>query len=288
MYMTKRTFQIAAFLIGASLLTPAFAFAVDLGTGAQAQVNTAAQVNTPAGNANVNASASAGLSAKSKTAQSRADQEIDRRIQALNDLSARIGSMARVTSSFQQSLSANVQNQISGLTQLKAKIDSDSDDTTLKTDVQSVTQTYRIFALVLPMTRIAAAADREVTITSMMNQLGAKLQARLQAAQQAGANTSSLMAALTDLSNKLSDASSQSQAAVSVSATLTPDNGDQTKMAQNTSALKTARTDIQAGQKDLVAARADIKTIIDGLAKLPIPTTSASSTTSTSAQTQTQ
>jgi hypothetical protein len=267
------------------MFVPAFAYAVGLGS-TDAQVQTTAQVNTPAGS--VNADTSVKLSAQLTTAKTRADQEIDRRVQSLNDLETRVNDMQRITASFKQSLSSNVQTQVSDLTQLKAKIDADTDAATIKTDVQSVVQSYRIFVLVLPMTRIATAADREVTIITMMNQLGAKLQARISAAQSAGANTSVMMASLTDLSNKLADASTQSQAAVSVTASLTPDNGDTTKMAQNTAALKTGRTDVQAAQKDLVAARADIKTIVSGLAKVPAPAATATSSASVGTQTNTQ
>jgi hypothetical protein len=269
--------RMIAVLLGASVLVPAFAYALDVPVSATGVVNTSAQANTPAGS--VNASAGASIDAKTAAAKAKADQEIDRRIASLNDLNTRIGNLARVTASFKQSLNTNVQNQITGLTQLKAKIDADTDADTLKTDLQSVNQSYRIYALVLPMTRLAAAADREVTIITMMNQLGAKLQARISAAQSSGANTSALMAALTDLSNKLADASTQSQAAVSVTASLTPDNGDKTKMEQNLQALKTGRSDVQAAQKDLVAARKDIDTIVKGLGKLPQGGASASSTT---------
>ena len=91
-----------------------------------------------------------------------------------------------------QALSANITTQITGLATLKAKIDADTDGTTLKTDMQSITDAYRVFALVLPQGRIAAAADREVTLVSMMSTL-ARAQARIQAGQQAGADVRSLL-----------------------------------------------------------------------------------------------
>jgi hypothetical protein len=280
--MTKGT-------IGTYLTAAALCGALLLPVLASAQVGAAAHAATPAttaaGAATIDAPATAKLDAKATAAKAKGDQEIDRRIQALNDLNTRVDNMQRVTATFKQNLSGNIQTQITGLTQLKAKIDADTDLATLKTDIQSVTQSYRIFALVLPMSRIAAQADREVTIITMMNQLGAKLQARISAAQQAGGNTSALLATLTDLSNKLADASTQAQAGVSVSAALTPDNGDKTKMAQNAAALKTARADLEVSQKDLIAARKDVQTIIAGLAKLPTGTasSSASATASSSA-----
>ena len=131
---------------------------------------------------------------------------------------------------------------------------------------------------------IAAAADKVVTITSMMNTMGIKLQARIQAASQAGANVTAVTTALNDLGAKIGDAQTQAQNAVSTSAALQPDNGDKTVMASNTTALKASRTDIQTATKDLVAARKDIATIIAGIGKLPAASVTASSTT----QVQTQ
>ncbi len=221
---------------------------------------------------------SAAVTPKVQTAIDKADKEIDRRISALNDLQARIDAMQRVTANFKQTLTTNISNQITGLTQLKAKIDTDTDMTTLKADVKMITDSYRVYMLVIPQARVAASADREVTLVTMMNQLGAKLQARVSAAQSAGADVSKLLVALTDMSSKLSDASAQSQASVSVSAGLSPDNGDATKQAQNAAAMKTARADLLAAQKDLLAARKDADTIVKGLKSLPTPTVSASST----------
>lgn len=240
--------HLTALALGAALVTPAFALA-------------AASVGTSAASTTANTT----ITAKMQAAIQRANQEIDRRIAALNDLGTRVDGMQRVTAAFKQSLAGNIQNEVTALGQLKTKIAADTDEATLKADVQSITQSYRVYALVMPQSRIAAAADREVTLITMFNTLGQKLQARIAAQQNAGADVSKLLAALTDMSNQLKDANTQAQAAVSVSATLTPDNGDKTKMAQNTSALHTGRADIQAAQKDLVAARKDVATILAGL-----------------------
>lgn len=272
--MIMRTYlkPIAAVAVASSILLPLSAFA-QVG----AAVDASANVTTPAGSIG----ASATVTAKMKTAITHADQEIDRRSTALNDLVARVNAMERVTPAFKTSLTANIQTQLTALVALKAKIDADTDATVLKADIKSITDSYRIFALVIPQSRIAAAADREVTIITMMNTLGAKLQARIQAQQSSGANVSTLLAALTDMSAKLTDANTQAQAAVSVSATLTPDEGDKTKMDANTAALKTGRSDIQAAQKDLVAARKDVTTILAGLKASSSATSTTAATTTT-------
>lgn len=259
---TKQIVIYVAIVLG--ILTPALALA-----------------QTPSVTATV--SASVKFTATETKAKSRGDAEIDRRIAALNDLATRAQAMQKVTDAFKQNISTALQAQITGLTALKAKIDADTDSATLKTDIQSVTSSYRIFALVLPQVRIAAAADREVTLVSMISTIGAKLQARIQDAQKSGANVTALTVALTDMAAKLTDAQTQATAAVTVSAALTPDNGDKTLMASNTATLKTARADIKAAQADLVAARKDINTILSGL-----KTVEASASASSTTQVQTQ
>jgi hypothetical protein len=255
-----------ALSLGLVTLAPAFAAAQT------AAVTTGATVTTPV--------ASVTLTAAETKAISRGDTEITRRITALTDLNTRIQAMQKVTDAFKSGISASITNEVNTLTSLKAKIDADTDLATLKTDIQSITSSYRVFALVLPQGRIAAAADREVTLVSMMSTLGAKLQARIQAAQQAGATTTAMTASLTDMAAKLQDAQTQAEAAVTASASLAPDNGVASVMASNTAALKTARADLAAAQKDLVAARKDVDAIVKGLASVKT-TTTASSTTPT-------
>lgn len=231
-----------------------------------------ASVTTPVATVKMNATVMA-------TTKARGDKELDRRVTALTDVNTRVQAMQKVTDTFKQNLATAVQTQITAFNALKAKIDADTDATTLKADVQSITQSYRVYALVLPQVRIAAAADRGVTIATMMQGLGNKLAARIQAAATAGADTTALKAVLTDLGTKISDASTQAQAAVSVSASLTPDNGDTTKMASNNTALKTARTDLTTVQTDLKAGRQDITTIVKGLAKADASVTATSTVT---------
>ncbi len=245
-----------------------------------ATVNTTAAVTAPGVTANVTTSAK--FTATETKAKTRGDAEIDRRTAALTDLNTRVQAMQKVTDTFKQNLAAAIQTQLTAFAALKVKIDADTDSATLKADLQSITDSYRVFALVVPQARIAAAADREVVLVSMMSTMGAKLQARIQAAQQSGATTTALVAALTDMATKLSDAQTKATAAVSTSAALSPDKGDKTVMASNTAALKTARTSIQAAQSDIVAARKDINTILAGLKAIEV---SASASASTTAQT---
>ncbi len=245
-------------LAAMSLLLPALALAQSVGVNANVHVNAATSIG---GSATISATAMT-------TAKSRADKEIDRRITALNALNTRVQAMTRVTSSFKAQLSTNIQSQISSLTTLKSKIDADTDSAALKTDIKSITTSYRIYALIMPQSHIAAAADRAVNIATMESALGAKLKVRVDAAAAAGSDTTALNALLADLASSTTAAVVQAQAAVTLTAALQPDNGDKTLQQSNLKALQDAHKDLQAAQQDLVQGRKDITNIVQDLRAL--------------------
>ncbi len=277
--MNKIIFNFLAVLALFGLaLAPAFASAqADQAASVTGAVNAATNAATNAANVSVNASIR--LTTKEAKAKTTGDKEIDRRVAALNDLLARVKDMKQISADFKTNLSVAVQNQISAFTALKAKIDADTSTTTLKADIQSITDSYRVFALIIPQGRIAAEADRIVSIANMLGGLGSKLQARIGSAQSAGNDTTALAAALADMGLQISNASSQAQAAVSVSAALTPDQGDKTKMAANEAALKQARDNLATAEKDIKAARKDVDTIMKGLRSAKTSATVNTSTT---------
>jgi len=226
----------------------------------------------------VTVSAQAGAAASSSRAASRAalqaqriqnivsrtNQEITRRIAALNALSARVNAMQKISASDKSDLASSIQAQISAMDSLQAKVVADENSTSsLKSDVQSITASYRIYALVIPQGTIEAAADRVMTIVSDMTTIGDKLQARVSTLGTSA--SASITSGLADFNAKVADANTQAQAAVSEVSGLVPDQGNQTQMQANTAALKDARSKIQTAQKDLVAARKDAGTIVKTL-----------------------
>ena len=251
--------------IGAPLLVPVFAMAQLNSADITANVNANAEVRT---NAGVGATLSATTTARMEKARTRAAQEIERRIESLTKINVRIGGVTKISDQFKANLNTNIQNQITALTALKVKIDGDTDLNTLKTDVQSITKSYRIFALIMPQTHIAAMADRTATAINIMIGIGNKLQARLTEMQNAGADVSALIATLSDMGAKISDAQAKAQAAVDVTATLVPDDGDKDKMAANKAALTEGRDNLKEAHQDLVDARKYITTILKGIREL--------------------
>lgn len=248
-----------------TVAVPAFA-QVKLGMG----VNVAASATVGGMNAGVGAKI---RTAFTTTAVNRADQEITRRVDALNKLSARVNAMIRLSAENKASLANTIQSQITAMNNLRAQITADADadaTSSLKTDIQSIVKSYRVFMLIIPQGAIEAGADRVLNIAQAFTTFSGVLQTRIAAAQNAGSNMSASVTALADMNAKVADATTQANAAVSGIASLQPDNGNQTVKQANTTALKDARAKLQAAQQDLVAARKDAGTIVKALIALAV------------------
>lgn len=265
-----KTFKTTALIISMfTLAQPALALSVygdtNVGTG----------VNTTRTSVNVDAR----LATRIETGKNRANQEIDRRITALTNLKTRINAMARVSTSEKANLTSSIQSQIDILTSLKTKIATDTDLATLKTDIKSITNSYRIFMLIIPQGHIAATADAINTTADSMSAFETKLQTRLTSAQTAGKDTTALTALIADMTAKIASAKVDAQAAVDLTANLKPDNGDNAVMQLNNQALKSAREKIKTARADLKSARDDAQKIIVALKQMGISANASASST---------
>ncbi len=239
--------------------------------------NAAASASTSPGTVQI----SAATQARMTTAQEHGDKEIDRRVTALTELKTRIQGMAKLAGQVKDTISSSIDAQINTLAQLKAKIDADTELATLKIDIKSITESYRIYMLVIPQGHITVAADRIKTTADVGSALHDKLSARIDAAGTAGKDVTALKTTLTDMQAKIADANAQADAAVTLVATLTPDNGDKEKQTANNQALKDARAKIKAAMQDLIAARKDAGSIVKALAAFNLEGGASASSTAT-------
>ncbi|MEI8337538.1 MAG: hypothetical protein WCF92_00125 [bacterium] len=194
--------------------------------------------------------------------QTKGDSEIAKRITSLNNLLAKINGMKKLSDTNKASLSSTIETALTNLNSLKAKIDSDTSTTTLKEDLKSITANYRVYALVMPQVSLLAATDRIDTIAASLEALSTKLQTRISSAQGSGVDVTSANNSLADLNAKISDANAQALAINQAVSALTPDQGDKTKAAANTAAIKEARAKLKIAEQDLKTARADINSIL--------------------------
>ncbi len=197
--------------------------------------------------------------------QEKGSEKIDERIARLKEQLTRISAMVRLSDDQKASISAEINAQITALTELKTKIASETSTTTLKELTQSITKSYRVYAVTMPKAAITAAADRIMTVVAQMESLSTKISARIEAAKTAGVDVSAAETAYADFTAKIADAKTQAQAAASAVAGLSADNGDVNIQASNTEALKAAKTKIDAAQTDLKAARKDVDTILKAI-----------------------
>ena len=190
-------------------------------------------------------------------AKDRADQEIIRRITSLTALKTRVNGIVKLSADQKTNLSSLLDTQIGAMNDLTAKIAADASansTSSLKIDIQSITKAYRIYMLVLPRGTITVAADQILDVADTMSAFAVKLQGR-------GVSVT----ALADMNAKIADAKVQVQAAIDEVSGLNPDNGDQTIMQTNTTALKDARAKLKIARADLETARQDVRAIVKTL-----------------------
>lgn len=200
--------------------------------------------------------------ARLASVRANADKEIDRRVAVLNKLVTKLGVLKRVTDAQKATLTAQVQSEISNLMALKAKIDADTDLTTLKADKKSIVDSYRVFLLFVPQVTITAHADRILNVATALQTLADKLSTRIDAAKTAGKNVTAASAKLADMNAKIADAITQANNAITAVGGLTPSGypGNKGTLSDARKMLATARTDLRMARQDVAGVRAGLKT----------------------------
>lgn len=195
--------------------------------------------------------------------RTRADQEITRRVTSLTELVTRINGLKNLSQANKTGLVNKVQAEIAGLNTLKTKIDADTDLTTLRADVKSIIQSYRIYALFVPEIRILIAADAMSTTADNLTTLSTKLQTLIAGSGATGDTLISLQNLLADMQAKVKDANELYQSVKTEVLALTPQG-----YPGNRTTLMDAREKLKTGAADLRAARSDAKEIIKILRSL--------------------
>lgn len=260
----KRFLRIlGSFIIFGSVAIPAFA------------MDTTTVPHVGAINMKIPDKVSSNSAGRTANLMARADAELTRRISSLNLLITKIGALKRLSAAQKTTFTNGVQTEITNLTALKAKIDADTDPTTLKTDVQSIVQDYRIFALYMPQIRILVASDVIETAADKLTDLATKLQAMIQAAQGQGKDATSLQTMLSDMTTKIADAKTQATNATNAVVGLTP-----AGFPGNKTTLQSAEAMLKTAFQDLKAALQDARTIRQGLKQLGVTSTDTTSSDS--------
>jgi predicted nucleic acid-binding Zn-ribbon protein len=197
----------------------------------------------------------------SQDLKQRAQKEITRRLNFLNELLTRLNGIKKISSAEKADLQSQIQTQIDGLNALQTKINGDTDNTTLKTDVKSIINDYYIFLFFRVKVSLLIAADRMSTTTDNLSQIYTKLQTRINQAQAAGNDVTSLNAQLLDMNAKLTDANTQITAAQTELTSLTAQGypGNKSTLDDARSKMKTAVSDLKTAYKDVLQIRQGLR-----------------------------
>lgn len=123
------------------------------------------------------------------TLKVRVTHRIDLRLAALARLDRRVERAEHLTDENRDTLSALIDENVAGLTELRGKVAEATTREELRADVQSMVHGHRIFVLVLPQVRLTLVADRELAAIDRLGQVHGKLAELIEKAEADGRDT---------------------------------------------------------------------------------------------------
>src|SRR5579859_52212 len=187
------------------------------------------------------------------------DTQITNRLDALGTLNTKAiseHSAGRISDSIFASISGDVSNDQQGLTQLKGKLDAETDITAARQDVKNIYVHFRVYAVVLPRDYREIWYGVMSFVDHKLRDLQPKLEnaiAHAPASEQAQLNQ-----LYSDYKGQLQEAESQLDAAQGQFATLTVNTFNNDLSVYQT-ALSDAKTDEQTAHRDLHQASSDLR-----------------------------
>jgi hypothetical protein len=192
--------------------------------------------------------------------KAKAASAISARLTALDRALAAVQANRFITATDRAAAVAILDHDQSGLTALGPVIQADSTLAKARADYRTIFTDYRVFALALPQTRLAAAADAlSGTVVPRLTDAEHRLQGLLSGADSAK-DTSSVQAAMADLASRIQAITTSTSGVSATVLSYTPAqwNADHTLLSGTRTAVKTARTDAQA-------ARHDVRTVVTAI-----------------------
>lgn len=184
----------------------------------------------------------------------RADQMIAVRLSALSQLSTRVQNDKRLSSDEKTALNTDIQSDISGLTALKAKIDSENDATAIRNDAKTIISDYKIFAIFEPKMRMLIILNNLQKPLTTLQAMVPQLQSLVDTLNSQGKDTTELTSILTDINTQLSDVNATITADITALEAVTPQSTNyQATFSKVKSDIQTIRT------SDFTKVRADIE-----------------------------
>lgn len=246
------------------------------GTGQTDQTATTLQ----SGGANIPTSLPSGQRLEQRLAQakSRGEAEVNRRLATLDRLASQVQQVKRLSADHRTALLNELDQAKAGLSALLAKIQGDSDVATLRADLRTIVDGYRVYVFLVPQVHLIVAADVMLAITATFDDIEVKLQALIDKAAAAGKDTAAAQAALVALQSAVGSAKTSATAVISDVLPLTASG-----YPGNRGTISSARDKLRAARQSLNEARQQAKAAIDALrlTKEQHPTTTTALTSTT-------
>jgi hypothetical protein len=190
----------------------------------------------------------------------RAATAINVRVSSLQRAIAAVDANSHLTSSDKTTVLNTLNGDITGLQNLAPKIQADATLPPARADYRIIFTGYRVFALALPQTRLAAAVD-DITggVLPRLTDADQKLTGLL-AGTDAAKNSPTVQAAMADLSKQISAITSLTSGLPAPVLAITPAQWD-----ANPTILSGYRPKVIATRADVRAARQDIRTVLQAL-----------------------
>ncbi|HET9946719.1 MAG TPA: hypothetical protein VFQ63_01515 [Patescibacteria group bacterium] len=187
----------------------------------------------------------------------KADTLITNRITQLNTLLTHL-SQLNLSDSDRASFTNSIQDTITSLNQLKAKIDGESDLTALQEDTKSIVTVYKIYTYFEPRIRLTIAIKTLSQITQRLTVVANDLSTTVSYLQSQGKDTTAFEKALTDINFNLTQIDSTLHFDQNTINNITISSASQTSFS---SIFTQIRKDLATIQERFAAIRQDFSTI---------------------------
>jgi len=192
--------------------------------------------------------------------QARAKAKTDARIASLDKAISRVNAAKHLTDADRTTILATLNGDVAGMNTVEAKIAGDTDASVAAKDYATIFTDYRVYAVAIPQSRLAAVADRisGATITRLTKAHDA-LAANL--AAHPSKSTPTLVADLADMASQTAAGSSAVEGLAASSLAVTPDeyNANHDALSSERSAAKTAAAAVKKAAADGKAVRAALR-----------------------------
>lgn len=186
----------------------------------------------------------------------RAIKAIDNRIASLSKLLTRVQNDKRLSDSDKASLASDIQNAITGLNALKAKIQTDTTLADVKADAKKIVIDYKIYVIFEPKIRLLTTIANLQALSGKVANIATRLQALLENLKSQGKDVSKAQTLLDDINAKVSGINTKLA-------------DDKTKvLAVNISSTTSAHQVFVDVKKDLASVKADFAKIRNDIAQL--------------------